>query len=147
LWPVALAQAGPRYLAIALLLGGALLKLSLWLRGAKTPTVNEALQLGIDARGTVTGKVRLLDVGHAQGTFLTDEFGFQLARRHALALRGAALLLAFLVPAALLQFVGFEAQAAAVCVAGLLIERWLFFAEARHVVWLYHDMPLGDRLI
>jgi DMSO reductase anchor subunit len=28
--------------------------------------------------------------------------------------------------------------AAVSCVAGLLAERWLFFAEARHVVRLYH---------
>jgi DMSO reductase anchor subunit len=25
-----------------------------------------------------------------------------------------------------------------VCIAGLLVERWLFFAEAEHVVRLYH---------
>jgi DMSO reductase anchor subunit len=26
------------------------------------------------------------------------------------------------------------------CLAGLLAERWLFFAEARHTVNLYHGM-------
>jgi DMSO reductase anchor subunit len=31
--------------------------------------------------------------------------------------------------------------AVACCIIGLLIERWLFFAEARHTVRLYHGDP------
>jgi len=31
--------------------------------------------------------------------------------------------------------------AAIVCLAGLLAERWLFFAEAQHTVRLYHGAP------
>ena len=31
--------------------------------------------------------------------------------------------------------------AAMVCLAGLLAERWLFFAEAQHTVRLYHGAP------
>ena len=30
---------------------------------------------------------------------------------------------------------------AACCMIGLLVERWLFFAEARHTVRLYHGDP------
>jgi DMSO reductase anchor subunit len=33
------------------------------------------------------------------------------------------------------------AAAAVLCLAGLLAERWLFFADARHTVRLFH----GDR--
>jgi DMSO reductase anchor subunit len=88
---------------------------------------------------------RLLDVGHSHGTFLTSEFGFELARRHARGLRGVALALGFGLPLAWLV-VGVAhwqpALAAAVCcIMGLLVERWLFFAEAKHTVRLYHGDP------
>ncbi len=87
-------------------------------------------------------QARLFDAGHSHGTFLTHEFGFTLARRHASALRAAALLLVFGVPAfalaAGISSAGAAAAVAALCILGLLAERWLFFAEARHTVRLYH---------
>jgi len=39
------------------------------------------------ATGFTRAQVKLLDAGHTHGTFLTQEFGSQLARRHALALK------------------------------------------------------------
>src|SRR5450631_3607533 len=90
-------------------------------------------------------RARLFDVGHSHGTFLTDEFGFILARRHALALRIAALTAGFVVPEAWIVSGAAGAPlawlAAIVCLAGLLAERWLFFAEAQHTVRLYHGAP------
>ena len=89
--------------------------------------------------------VRLLDVGHTAGTFLTDEFGYQVARARLILLRWLVLLFAFVVPA-LVLWVGAAVMSIATAIilavasafAGVLIERWLFFAEARHVVNLYH---------
>ncbi len=120
---------------VLLLLAGALLKLHYWRRfsalGRQSPTIDSALNL--------RGNVRLLDVGHTHATFLTDEFGFVLARRRARTLRFVALVLAFAVPGALLLALPDAAALAALCcLAGLLVERWLFFAEAQHVVRLYH---------
>jgi DMSO reductase anchor subunit len=87
-------------------------------------------------------QARLFDVGHSHGTFLTHEFGFTLARKHAAVLRAAAVLLVFGVPALALgtgmRSAGVAAAVAALCIIGLLAERWLFFAEARHTVRLYH---------
>ncbi len=97
------------------------------------------------ATGLPRTDVRLLDVGHTAGTFLTDEFGYRVAARRLALLRAASMALAFGVPLALLAalvsgvvgggVIGVALLSAAV---GLFIERWLFFADARHVVNLYH---------
>lgn len=98
-------------------------------------TINDALPIGKKT-------IRLLDVGHTHGTFLTDEFYFKLARGHALMLRIVAIVAGFGVPvlalAAGASGVVSLSIVALVCLLGLLAERWLFFAEAEHVVRLYH---------
>ena len=84
-------------------------------------------------------QVKLLDAGHTHGTFLTNEFAFQLGRRHAQRLADLFWLAAFVVPALALALLPDALLGAALaCLAGLLAERWLFFAEARHTVKLYH---------
>ena len=96
------------------------------------------------ATGFTRARVRLLDAGHTHGTFLTDEFGFVVARRNIALLRTLFFVLAFLLPALLLGGAFGSANAlifmaaAAMVVIGTLVERWLFFAEARHVVNLFH---------
>ena len=72
--------------------------------------------------------------------------GFKIARKHAVKLRRIALLLglaapvmAILVAARLPEVTVFVLIAAVLAnAAGTLTERWLFFAEARHVVTLYY---------
>jgi DMSO reductase anchor subunit len=106
---------------------------------------NKYANKGKRSAGMTVARARLFDVGHSHGTFLTDEFGFVLARRHALALRLVALTAGFGVPAAWIVSGATTAPvawlAAIVCLAGLLAERWLFFAEAQHTVRLYHGAP------
>ena len=106
---------------------------------------NEYTNRGVRPPGMTVARARLFDVGHSHGTFLTDEFGFVLARRNAVALRLAALIAGFVVPAAWIVSGATNAPvawlAAIVCLAGLLAERWLFFAEAQHTVRLYHGAP------
>jgi sulfite dehydrogenase (quinone) subunit SoeC len=94
-----------------------------------------------DALGVKTGRVRMLDVGHSHGTFLTHEFGFQIGRDRAHLLRWLAIIWAFAMPFVLLLFTTWYWVATVFCIAGLLVERWLFFAEAEHVVRLYHGQP------
>jgi len=108
------------------------------------PTLERAIGVreGVRAPGVSVAQARLFDVGHSHGTFLTNEFGFTLARQHATLIRGAALALAFGLPA-LVIIAGargalLAALVAGCCIIGLLAERWLFFAEARHTVRLYH---------
>lgn len=100
-----------------------------------THTLAEALPLG-------KTPVKLLDTGHTHRTFLTDEFFFQVARRQARFLRFAVLVLGFVLPLVVLAAGARGAYplafAAVSAFAGLLAERWLFFAEAQHTVRLYH---------
>ena len=93
------------------------------------------------------GKVRLLEAPHTEDNYLMREMGFRIARKHAYRLRAFATIFAFVLPflltaltLALVQPVaGTAAVLAAVSVVlGLLIERWLFFAEAKHTVTLYY---------
>ncbi|OYW38461.1 MAG: DMSO reductase [Hydrogenophilales bacterium 12-61-10] len=102
------------------------------------PTINTAT-------GLTRAKVKLLDTGHTHGTFLTQEFGFQLARQKAGLLKLVVFVLGFGLPGLMLVWVfnqqGGQAAAIVAVIGGILgaaVERWLFFAEARHVVNLYH---------
>jgi len=108
-----------------------------WIGQPAGPTINTAL-------GFTRATVKLLDVGHTAGTFLTDEFGYQVERVKLMWLRLATLVFAFGLPLVLLSGVlgpvhlAHLVLAAIVAYAGVFVERWLFFAEARHVVMLYH---------
>ena len=73
--------------------------------------------------------------------------GFRIARKHANRLRRISRVAGFAVPAILTLVAlffgggaGLVAAALAVASAalGLLVERWLFFAEAKHTVMLYY---------
>ncbi len=101
------------------------------------PTINTAT--GITRAG-----VRLLDAGHSHGTFLTSEFGFTVAREHAAVGKALVFMIGFVVPLGALllipQGIGAALLAAGAALIGLLLERWFFFAEARHVVRLYHGL-------
>lgn len=123
---------GKPMVAIVLLAAGLVLYLTYLLKHPrKQHTINDAL-------GFQQGKVRLLDVGHSHGTFLTNEFGFSVAREKARLLRWVAIFCAFIVPLLLCYFTKWFWTASVICMVGLLVERWLFFAEAEHVVRLYH---------
>ena len=104
-------------------------------------TVAAATTLG--SRGTE----RLFEAPHTQENYLLQEMGFRLARKHARRLRRIARLAGFAWPASLSLFGLFAGGvgggiAAGLAVAGaalgLVAERWLFFAEAKHTVTLYY---------
>ena len=94
------------------------------------------------AIGTSRMRARLFDLGHSHGTFLTDEFHFSLARRHTVLLLALLFAFAYAVPALWLlagtPTVGGALLAFAASALGFVCERWLFFAQARHTVRLYH---------
>jgi DMSO reductase anchor subunit len=131
--------------AIAALIAAFVMKLAYWhaLDAGKSPhTIGSATGLGR------FGTVRQLDPPHTQANFVMREMGYQVARRHAANLRRIATALLFLVPTlgALVQLAnpGLPLQLGAALLAvvsaaiGVLVERWLFFAEAEHVVTLYY---------
>jgi DMSO reductase anchor subunit len=112
-------------------------------RAEKTYTAESATGLA------TLGTVRPLDPPHTQPNFVMREMGYQVARRHARKLRLLTILLLFAVPllaaVALLLLkmpnaLTIALTALSVCSAaiGVLTERWLFFAEAEHVVVVYY---------
>ncbi|MBL4927761.1 dimethyl sulfoxide reductase anchor subunit family protein [Fuscibacter oryzae] len=88
------------------------------------------------------GKVRVFERGHTAGNYLLREMIFVVGRKHAARLRVIALALAAVVPALILLVAGPHPVAialAALChLIGAMAQRWLFFAEAEHVVGLYY---------
>ncbi len=108
----------------------------------------ESLSTPESATGLVgLGKVRLLDSPHTEENYLLKEMGYRIARKHAAKLRRLAGGIGYGAPALLtllglvsdgalgIAAVGLAALAVSI---GLLIERWLFFAEATHTVTLYY---------
>jgi DMSO reductase anchor subunit len=94
------------------------------------------------------GKVRLFESPHTLDNYLTREMGFRVARRHARKLKAIAIgagcgvpLVCLLVAVVAGKGAGITAAALAVIGygVGLLVERWLFFAEARHAVMNYYE--------
>jgi DMSO reductase anchor subunit len=94
------------------------------------------------------GSVRLLERPHVTENYLTREMGFRIARKHADKLTRLSLLLGGIVPFILVVIALLIGEGAwmIVCAllavlafaAGILAERWLFFAEARHAVMNYY---------
>jgi DMSO reductase anchor subunit len=97
-------------------------------------------------QGTATGlgthgTVRLFERPHTGETYLTREMVFTVARRRAGALRALALTLGIAAPAllALLPFGAWTlVPAVALHLTGTAAQRWLFFAQAEHMVGLYY---------
>ena len=96
----------------------------------KTDTPESATGLGGQ-----DGTVRLLERPHTGKNYLTTEMVHKVGRKHALKLRG--LTLGLLILAGLLALVNLWISAAVLGLAAL-VSRWLFFAEAEHVVGLYY---------
>jgi len=132
------------WLAILAIVLAAALKLGYWRfidTTSSASTAESATGLG------ALGKVRLFEAPHTSENYLLKEMGFQIARKHAAKLRRIAFLLAFALPF-LLSLVpllagGWPAMfatliAAPLATLGVLVERWLFFAEAKHAVTLYY---------
>lgn len=96
--------------------------------------------------GTATGlgglgDVRSFEKPHTGSNYLTKEMVFQVGRKHAATLKVISLALSCAIPLLLLlvSFNHFIAILAILShVAGVFVQRWLFFAEAKHVVGLYY---------
>lgn len=87
------------------------------------------------------GRVTVFEQAHTADNYLMREMIFVVGRKHALRLRAIALILSCLVPAialALLPAAIGLPLAGASHLVGAAAARWLFFAEARHVVGLYY---------
>jgi DMSO reductase anchor subunit len=136
---------GPATMAVTLAMLGTMLVALKWLYwyeiGRATPPFTRGAAIGLPGRDA-----QVFERPHTEANYITREMGFVFARRHAQWLRAFALVGFGLVPLAalLLSFglpdlAGAALTAASVAaLAGAFAERWLFFAQARHLVTLYY---------
>ena len=123
---------------IAALLLVALLKFCYWKAvdaAPRTHTMENATGLGR------IGQVSQWEVPHTAENYIQKEMGYAVARKHAARLRNLVfVLLALAIVLMLLSLaapvISFPAAVAALAAA--VVERWLFFAEAQHVVTLFY---------
>lgn len=134
----------------AVLAGALLATLAGWGWKLATWRYNGRLEIPTTANtatGLAGGTVRSIEWPHTEENYLLKEMGFRIARKHGAKLRRISQVLAFASPALLLAVVFFlpwplgavaSVLAALLQFAGMLVERWLFFAEAEHTVMLYY---------
>jgi sulfite dehydrogenase (quinone) subunit SoeC len=97
-----------------------------------------------DAVGLPEREVSTFERPQTEGNFVTREMAFVVARRHGTALRWLATVLLAGGPLLAMVLLAALGPAPALTVAalslllGALVERWLFFAQARHLVTLYY---------
>ncbi len=145
---------GLQGVALGLLLAAALGKLEYWRfvrssTGARTLADAIGVAQGVGppqaTAATSVMAARLLDVGHTRGTFLTREFVQSTSSARRMLMQAVVWCAGFALPALWLAFGLARWQGAALalgaCLVGMLAERWLFFADARHTVRLYHGDP------
>ncbi len=118
------------------------IKSSYWRQIDREPAATAGHATGLESLGTV----RSFEQPHTEENYLTHEMGFVLARKHSRKLRAIALIAGFLIPG-VLAALGLALPAARGVVAwlalvsgmsGIFVERWLFFAEAKHAVMAYY---------
>ncbi len=138
---------GVSTVAAVLLAATALAKYAYW------RTVDAALPLATPESATGLGRfgrVRQFEAPHSQANFVMREMGYAVARKHAAKLRRMVGMFLFAVPILLCLLAatfGGGLASAALLVAtvsagvGVVTERWLFFAEAEHVVMNYYGGP------
>lgn len=96
----------------------------------------------------LSGEIRSVEWPHTEENYLMKEMGFRVARKHAAKLRRLVHVAAFALPLGLTLVALFAGNGTVAAIAvmlamlvqipGILTERWLFFAEATHVVQLYY---------
>jgi len=134
--------AGQVGIALPLLIVAAVVQIAYWILGDKQFANSGTTMESATGLGTM-GKVRAFEPPHTGTNYLMREFIHVVGRKHAQKLRVIAFVLGFVLPVVLL-LLPFGHLLAAVAVlahiAGVLVSRWLFFAQAEHVVGLYYGM-------
>lgn len=113
----------------------------MWSHGDKCEADNTDTMESATGLGAI-GKVRMYESAHTARNYVMDEMIYRVGRKHAEKLRMMALVLIGALPAVMLIALpaGHLVSAAALVLhlVGIVIGRWLFFAEARHVVGFYY---------
>ena len=132
--------AGQIKFCLLLLLISGIIQLLVWIKGDRALALSGTTIESGTGLGTI-GRVRAFEPPHTGTNYLLKEFVHIVGRKHSAKLRIIALILMIGTPILLLSlsFSYFLAALSVIShVAGLFISRWLFFAEAEHVVGLYY---------
>ena len=133
------------YVASGLIFAAWVLKFCWWrMLDTRKPVSSLASATGLGA----LGEVKTLMPPHTSENYLQKEMGFVVARRHVIKLRAISVLLGCVIPLfglylATESFI-FLSVVVAVHLMGIFVERWLFFAEAKHVVSTYYTDKIND---
>jgi DMSO reductase anchor subunit len=137
--------AGQITLGTILLFATGALQLVAWMQGDGRFAESGSTMATATGLGT-KGDVRAFEPPHTGTNYLLTEMVHVVARKHASKLRIFAFIFAILIPWAFFFAFRFvegaphllAAPALLSHIGGVLISRWLFFAEAEHVVGLYY---------
>lgn len=132
--------AGQIKFCLLLLLISGIIQLLVWIKGDRALALSGTTIESGTGLGTI-GRVRAFEPPHTGTNYLLKEFVHIVGRKHSTKLRIIALILMIGTPILLLSlsFSYFLAALSVIShIAGLFISRWLFFAEAEHVVGLYY---------
>lgn len=98
-----------------------------------------------DAIGLPNRKPSVFERPHTEANYLTREMGFVVARKHSRKLRFFSVLLFAVVPILCIALAIATSRpwpwldiATLSAICGAFLERWLFFAQAKHLVTLYY---------
>ena len=133
-------MAGQTTAAIILLAIAGAVQVATWLRGDTAFADSGTTMATATGLGNI-GSVRAFEPPHTGTNYLLREFVHEIGRKHAQKLRIIAIVLMAVLPIffLLIPFNHIMALLAVVAhVSGVLTARWLFFAEAEHVVGLYY---------
>ena len=133
--------AGQITLAQIFLFLGGIIQIAHWLRG--DGRFAQAGQSIASATGlSEAGRIRAFEAPHTGTNYLLREMVHVVGRKHAQRLRIIALGLGFALPLTLILIPGASHGLGGLAVLshilGMLASRWLFFAQAEHVVGLYY---------
>ena len=132
--------AGQIKICLLLLLISGIIQLLVWIKGDRALALSGTTIESGTGLGTI-GRVRAFEPPHTGTNYLLKEFVHIVGRKHSAKLRIIALILMIGTPILLLSlsFSYFLAALSVIShIAGLFISRWLFFAEAEHVVGFYY---------
>ncbi|MDG1273836.1 MAG: dimethyl sulfoxide reductase anchor subunit [Alphaproteobacteria bacterium] len=124
---------------------GGIVKLRYWKVIDKPSRSTSATATGL---GDGSESVTLLDSPTTSENFVMREMGFSVARKHTQKLRKLTFISLFLIPTVAAAITLFEQDISIILISslvalvsaalGTITERWLFFAEAKHVVTLFY---------
>lgn len=143
LWRLPDIEAGVGLSRILAVLGvlAALLKVLYWREIDRGALPTRGAAVGLPGR-----EVEVFERPHTEANYITREMAFEVARENGRMLRWLALALfagvpvlsAIAIQAAPKAAAGFFPVTVVAILAGIFIERWLFFAQAKHMVSRYY---------